>query len=324
MSNLLDWSDLEIALAIAEAGSLSGAAIALGKQQPTISTRLNQLEGRLGVKLFIRSRSGTKLTDIGQEVIDKAKIMQITALEIERTTQGKNSLKEGIVTFHCTDGLAAYWVAPKLADFISTHPNINLEIDTGENPPSVNSNQADLMLQFDNAKEMDAIAVPVGWLHYIPFTTKKYLHKYGTPADVYDALKLNHLKLRNAQHRRESWDPSIISMDELITYSMTTNNSSVYFEALRAGAGIAFLPSMFATIDSNIVYIDFGISVKLQFWIVYNRGLRKIAKNKAVLKWLKSIFSPSKHPFFRQEFICPTEFSAVEVIRPTEQQMKSK
>ncbi len=316
MSNILDWGDLEVALAIAEAGSLSGAASSLGRKQPTISARLNQLEGRLGARLFIRSRNGTTLTALGQEVIEKAKVMQSSALEVERVTQKTNKLEEGLVNVHCTDGVATYWLAPKLSEFISIHPKIQLEIDTGESPPSVNSNQADIMLQFEAAKEMDAVAVPLGWMHYVPFSTRKYLNTYGRPTDIFDALKLHHLNLRNAHHQREEWDQSIASMDDLVSYSMTTNNSAVYIEALRGGAGIAFVPSVFAAIDPNLVYMDFGVTVKLQFWAVFNRSLGKLAKNKAVISWLKSIFSPSKHPYYRQEFVCPTTFSDIEVVRP--------
>ncbi len=317
MSNLLDWNDLEIALAVAKAGSISGAAAKLGKQQPTISARLSHLEARLGVKIFTRSRNGTKLTEIGETIIQKSQIMEVTALEIERMAEANNALEEGIVTIYCTDGLATYWIAPRLSEFMDLYPRIQLEMHTGDSPPSVNSNQADLIVQFDGTKEMDAVAVSLGWLHYLPFTTKKYLETKGCPDNIFDALNFDHLKLKTKQNNRQAWDKNLSSMDELISYCITTTNSSLYFEAMKGGAGIAFIPSFFAKTHPDLVYMDYGVSVPLQFWAVYNRSLMNITKNRVTLNWLRSLFRPQQHPYFRQELVSPTEFSDIETITPS-------
>ena len=45
---------LEYALAIAEHGSLAGAAQKLGVAQPSLSASLQKLEDQLGLQLFIR------------------------------------------------------------------------------------------------------------------------------------------------------------------------------------------------------------------------------------------------------------------------------
>lgn len=315
MQNVLDWNDLEIALAIAEAGSLSGAATLLGKKQPTISSRLNHLESRLGTQLFVRSRNGALPTLKGEEVVALAKQMQTAALEIERVAYSANEHEEGVIRFHCSDGLASYWIAPKLEQFFAANPKIRLELDTGSEPPSVNSNDADIIIQFDQVKEMDAVAIPLGWLHYVPFTTAKYLNTYGRPTDVFDALKFRHLKLRNHTHQRKAWASNISPMDELVSYILTTNNSSVYTEAMRGGAGIMFAPSYLANIDPELIYMDYGITTPIQFWLVFNRDVGTLAKNKVFIEWVKTIFSPKTHPFFQKVFIPPDKFSDVEVLR---------
>lgn len=52
------WDDLQIVLAIAEAGSLSGASRTLRISHATVFRRLNELERGLRVTLFERSRTG--------------------------------------------------------------------------------------------------------------------------------------------------------------------------------------------------------------------------------------------------------------------------
>ena len=54
---------------IAELGSISKAATALDYTQPGLSYILSSFEEELGFKLFIRKRSGIKLTEDGKKVL---------------------------------------------------------------------------------------------------------------------------------------------------------------------------------------------------------------------------------------------------------------
>ncbi|MEU8544653.1 LysR family transcriptional regulator [Streptomyces sp. NPDC048717] len=54
--------------AVAEEGSLTGAAGRLFVSQPALTKRIRRLEGDLGVRLFARSRSGMALTEAGREL----------------------------------------------------------------------------------------------------------------------------------------------------------------------------------------------------------------------------------------------------------------
>ena len=50
-----DWDSLRYFLAVAEQGSLSGAASQLGVNHSTVFRRINQLEETMGVRLFERA-----------------------------------------------------------------------------------------------------------------------------------------------------------------------------------------------------------------------------------------------------------------------------
>ncbi|NSL42881.1 LysR family transcriptional regulator [Streptomyces sp. 8P21H-1] len=54
--------------AVAEEGSLTGAAQRLFVSQPALTKQIRRLEDGLGVPLFARSRSGTALTEAGREL----------------------------------------------------------------------------------------------------------------------------------------------------------------------------------------------------------------------------------------------------------------
>lgn len=68
----LELRHLRILCAIADAGSLGKAALALGLSQPAMSTQLRRLEHEFGGELFMRSRSGVAPTAFGAEVLDQA------------------------------------------------------------------------------------------------------------------------------------------------------------------------------------------------------------------------------------------------------------
>jgi len=58
----MNWDDMRLFLAVARAGSISGAARQLGVQHSTVSRRMRSLEEKLGARLIERKKSGYELT----------------------------------------------------------------------------------------------------------------------------------------------------------------------------------------------------------------------------------------------------------------------
>ena len=70
---LPDLEALELLVAVAETGSLGQAAARQRISQPSASARMRTLERRLGVRLLVRSPSGSRLTPAGLVVTDWAR-----------------------------------------------------------------------------------------------------------------------------------------------------------------------------------------------------------------------------------------------------------
>lgn len=64
---------LQLLVAVAETGSLGGAAVRYGLSQPAVSMRMTALERTLGLRLLRREPSGTSLTAAGHEVLAAAR-----------------------------------------------------------------------------------------------------------------------------------------------------------------------------------------------------------------------------------------------------------
>jgi DNA-binding transcriptional LysR family regulator len=84
----LELRHLRTLCAIGEAGSLSGAAAALGYSQPALTTQLQRIERLLGAALFERDRSGVRPTPYGRDVLVRANDVLVRVDAIRRGPAG--------------------------------------------------------------------------------------------------------------------------------------------------------------------------------------------------------------------------------------------
>lgn len=83
---LLETRHLQAIQAIAEAGSLTRAAMVLGVSQPSLTGQLQRLESRLGGRLFLRDRQGAVPTPLGEFVLAKARQVLPAMEDLEHET----------------------------------------------------------------------------------------------------------------------------------------------------------------------------------------------------------------------------------------------
>lgn len=123
-----DFRLLKQAMALIESGSFSRAANTLGVSQPTLSRGIKELEGRVGLPLFNRDRSGIEPTDFGRIFLQHASDLLAGAGDLEREI----ALAKGLATGEINVGLGPYVVdvlAPMCAArFAAAHPGIRLRI----------------------------------------------------------------------------------------------------------------------------------------------------------------------------------------------------
>jgi DNA-binding transcriptional LysR family regulator len=115
------WDDVRFFLAVARAGSLSGAARALGVGHVTVGRRITLLEKRLGVTLLNRTPDGFATTSAGQAILRECVAMESAAMDLERIVAGRDSLVAGSVRVTTTEALAYQLVAPAIAALHETH-----------------------------------------------------------------------------------------------------------------------------------------------------------------------------------------------------------
>ena len=119
---------LEYALAVAEHGHFGRAAAALHISQPGLSAQVRELERRLGVVLFERSRATTRPTPAGVEVLARARRLLADAADLVRVAQLHEGSVRGRVRLAAIPTLAPYLLPAIVVELRRRWPEVELEL----------------------------------------------------------------------------------------------------------------------------------------------------------------------------------------------------
>lgn len=122
----MDLRDLRYFAAIASSGSMTAAAKALHVSQPTVTVAMQNLEEELKTQLFVRERSGVRLTSTGDELLKYAEEVFRLLERAEQRIKGLESEDEGTFVLGCHESLGAYFLPDFMAPFFRAHPAIEL------------------------------------------------------------------------------------------------------------------------------------------------------------------------------------------------------
>lgn len=158
----LPWGDLQVVLAIAEAGSLAGAARRLALSHATVFRRLGALETRLGVRLFERARSGYTPTPAGDDLAATASRVAEEVDGAERRLLGRDLALSGSLRITTTDTLLMGPLTPLFAGFRAAHPRITLEVVVSNRPLNLGRRDADIAIRPGNTPPETLVGRRVG------------------------------------------------------------------------------------------------------------------------------------------------------------------
>ncbi len=118
---------LEAFYVLAQCGQFTAAGKRLGITQSALSQRISNLEEDLGTTLFIRDRTGPKLTEAGLELLRFCQAKEgLEAEVISLVRNGQKNQIGGVLRIAGFSTVMDSVVLPSLAPLLITHPNIQL------------------------------------------------------------------------------------------------------------------------------------------------------------------------------------------------------
>ena len=127
----MEFPQLEAFLEAASRGSFRRAAYALYLSQPSVSARIQTLEGEVGVALFHRTARGVRLTNMGQVFLPFAQRSMETLRRGREVLESVRQASAGILNMATARVIGTYVLPETLQKFQHLYPETNLHIKVG-------------------------------------------------------------------------------------------------------------------------------------------------------------------------------------------------
>jgi DNA-binding transcriptional LysR family regulator len=114
-------------VAVAEKGSVSGAAQVLSISQSSVTEAIKELEADLGVTLFDRHARGLNITYKGHQFLRHAKTILGNVNDARRTFSESAGKSEGNLNIGVTSLVAGYFVSDILSRFRRAYPDVSIK-----------------------------------------------------------------------------------------------------------------------------------------------------------------------------------------------------
>ena len=172
--------EMEIFAKVAQAGSLSAAARALGLTPSAVSRILARTEQRLGTRLLLRTTRALTLTPEGEAYLRGARRVLADMLEVEEaiTDQG---VPRGRLRVSAALGHARLTVVPLLAAFSARYPQVLVDLTLSDEVADILGGQADVALRFGHLPDSSLSARAIGETGQVVVASPDYLQRHGTP-----------------------------------------------------------------------------------------------------------------------------------------------
>lgn len=274
------WDDLQIVLAIAEAGSLSGASRTLRISHATVFRRLCAMERRLGVTLFERHRHGYTPTLAGDDLTASALRVQNEINAAERRIIGQDLTLTGSLRITTTDTLFAGLLSPLLASFRETYPAIALEVVISNQLHSLTRREADIAIRPTRTPPETLVGRKADDITLAIYGQKSYWRNTLLP-------------LEPCSMSAEDWiGPDAHLGDTALERWMVGKNVIYRLDsmlgmqlAVRHGAGIAVLPCYLGDADEALLRLSEPIeALTTQLWLLTHPDLRHVARVRAFME----------------------------------------
>ena len=178
-----------------------GASEELNVSRGAISRHVKILEEHLGVQLFVRNAQGVRLTEAGKH------FQPILTDAFDQITSGANHVakKSSELKIICPPGTSIRWLLPRLEEFRSQHPQIDLRLTTDfYGAAGFDPDEADLGFSVSNwpRRASNIKHLTLFPIHLTPVCTPEYSSSMGLTSP----LDLGRCKLLSTKNNRSDWD----------------------------------------------------------------------------------------------------------------------
>tara|TARA_R110002072_G_scaffold30915_4_gene95955 strand:+ start:1811 stop:2755 length:945 start_codon:yes stop_codon:yes gene_type:complete len=227
--------------AVARLGSATKAAQELSLTQSAVSRQLKTLEDQLGVDLLARHGRQLTLTKAGQSYVGD--VRDILNRLAHASVSARTNPTGGQLNLAILPAFGMHWLAPRLADFARTHPEVTVNLSTRLQPFAIQDSPFDAAIHFGHEDWPGVHYLPLMPETVVPVCAPDLLD--APLARAADILNLNLLHLETRPRGWARW-LAALGVEGAPTGGMMFDQFATMAQAAIHGLGVALLPTFFA------------------------------------------------------------------------------
>ncbi|WP_158965328.1 LysR family transcriptional regulator [Chachezhania sediminis] len=283
-----NWDEVRTAFQVARIGTVSGAAEVLGVHHATVIRHVDALEARLGIRLFHRHARGYTPTEAGADLMRVAQATEDQFGQLTARLKGHGDDVAGELVVTSLAGLSPLLV-PTLAAFQNENPRVTVRFLAGPRLFRLEYGEAHVAIRAGSAPDQpDNVVQPFIRQRVALYASTCYINQRGQPKDELDFMGHRFVDFDDPDTRApfSIWLRDKVSDEQL---AFRANADSSMRDAVRAGAGMGFLPIWDATQDADLIQVlPPRPEWESPLWLVTHVDLHRTTKVQTFLKFLKS------------------------------------
>jgi DNA-binding transcriptional LysR family regulator len=236
------FKQIETFVAVAAKGSLSAAAQAEGVAPAIIGRRLDALEERLGVKLFVRTTRKLTLTFEGSAFLEDCQRIIHDMQNAEASVSAGGVKASGHLRVSAPAGFGRKHVAPLVPEFVMAHPDVSITLDLSDRMVDLVNEGFDCAVRLGELPDSSLVSLRLGENRRVCVAAPLYLARRGTPETLADLARHSCLALAASANQPRAWtfleDGKIVSIK--VSGTMECSDGAVVHEWCLAGHGLAW------------------------------------------------------------------------------------
>jgi DNA-binding transcriptional LysR family regulator len=242
-----NWDEIRTAYQVARMGTVSGAAEALGVHHATVIRHIDNLERRLGEKLFQRHARGYAPTEAGRDLLAVAQSTDDQFAQLASRIRGQADTVSGELVITSIAELSTQLTAI-MVQFQAEYPSLTMRFLTDQRLFRLDYGEAHIAIRAGTAPaEPDYVVQPFLVLQHGLYASASYARQNGLPKTDADLADHRFVISDNAGGRApfDHWLRGMVPPEAM--HFRATEITATH-DAIRAGAGLGFV-SRIAALD---------------------------------------------------------------------------
>ncbi|CAM2151737.1 LysR family transcriptional regulator, regulator for bpeEF and oprC [Pararobbsia alpina] len=287
---------MEVFTRVVDANSFTRAAEQLAMPRASVTTTIQNLEARLGVRLIHRTTRRISITPEGAAYYEHCARIIADIAETDAYFQHGARKAEGSLRVHMSVSLGRQLVIPALKTFHQEYPDIKLDISLSDRRVDLVEEGLDCMIRVGPLEDSSLIGRRIGVLKRVTCAAPEYLARHGEPDDLESLADHRAVNFRAHGGRSAPW---IFTTDgrlhEVNMHGIVSvNDSEAYLTCGVEGLGL-IQPTLYEAASHlqsgalREVLTDWNPQPK-PIYIVYAKSKHPSIRIRTFCDWVASLF----------------------------------